>query len=413
MNKHKIHPAWGILAACILIQAGTIGIMNNCMGLFYPSICEELGIRMGDISIFSTIMQLVMAVSIPYTVLLLKKKNMKYYLAAALLICSFCFGVKGWFTSLYQFYIVGAVMGVAGSIAYGSAISVLINNWFQDKKALAFGIVFSASGVFGAIFNPICSRLILTLGWRNASWVMAGICAILTLPVVFLIIKRVPEEKGVQAYGAERISEAGTVERVQKQVSISKPVLVLGCCMAVNFIVCWVSQYLGHLVTFAESLGASLLVGSAISTCSMVGNVLSKVGLGALGDKKGYKITVFTGVLMTAGGFYFFLFGGAQTLTLYAGGFLYGGAAAMASVIPSTIATSLYANNNYEKNLGKMQAMGYLGSSVAFTVIGYSYDIFGSYVPSFWMALVLLAAVLVLVNVIASHTKITTVQTVA
>lgn len=139
MNKHKIHPAWGILAACILIQAGTIGIMNNCMGLFYPSICEELGIRMGDISIFSTIMQLVMAVSIPYTVLLLKKKNMKYYLAAALLICCFGFGVKGWFTSLYQFYIVGAVMGVAGSIAYGSAISVLINNWFQDKKALAFG----------------------------------------------------------------------------------------------------------------------------------------------------------------------------------------------------------------------------------------------------------------------------------
>lgn len=75
MKRNKIHPAWMILVACIFLQGGTIGILNNCMGLFYPSICEELGFNMGDISIFSTLQQLAMALLIPYTVRLLGTKK--------------------------------------------------------------------------------------------------------------------------------------------------------------------------------------------------------------------------------------------------------------------------------------------------------------------------------------------------
>lgn len=404
MKKSRIHPAWGILAACIMIQAGTIGILNNCMGLFYPSICKELGIGMGEISVFSTITQLVMALSIPYTVLLLKRKNMKYYLLAALLVCSFCFGVKGWLTELYQFYIVGAVMGVAASLTFGSAISVLINNWFQDKKALAFGIVFAASGVSGAIFNPICSRIILWMGWRAASWAMAGISAFMTIPLVLFVVKRVPQEKGVQPY-MEKTQMIAQEEKEVRTVELVKPGLVLACCMAINFICCWLSQYLGHLVTFAQSMGASLMVGSTISSCSMAGNVLSKVGLGALGDKKGYRIAMHTGLALTAGCFLLFIAGGGSTGTLYAGGFLYGSASALASVIPATMAAFLFAGNNYEKNFGKMQSMGYLGSAVAFTVIGYMYDWFDSYTPSFILAVILILLTVLLGMVIARNTK--------
>lgn len=406
MKKSKIHPAWGILAACIMIQAGTIGILNNCMGLFYPSICEELGIGMGQISIFSTITQLVMAISIPYTVLLLKKRHMKYYLLTALLVCSFCFGVKGWLTQLYQFYIVGAVMGVAASLTFGSAISVLINNWFQDKKALAFGIVFAASGVSGAVFNPICSRIILWMGWRAASWAMAGISALMTVPLVLFVVKRLPQEKGVLPYKEKMQADAQGEAQAEKKVELVKPGLVLACCMAINFICCWLSQYLGHLVTFAQSMGASLIVGSTISSCSMAGNVLSKVGLGALGDKKGYRTAMHTGLALTAACFLLFIAGGGNTGTLYAGGFLYGGASALASVIPATMAAFLFAQNNYEKNFGKMQSMGYLGSAVAFTVIGYMYDWFDSYTPSFILALILILLTVLLGMVITRNTRI-------
>lgn len=406
MKRNNIHPAWLILLACILFQAGTIGIMNNCMGLFYPSICGELHFKMGDISVFSTIMQLVMALSIPHTVLLLKKKGMKYYLLGALVICCLGFGMMGSYTKLYQFYLDGAVMGIGGSLAFGSAVSVLINNWFKDKKALAFGIAFAASGVAGAIFNPVCSKVILAVGWRNASWVMAGISAALTIPLLLLVVKRTPEEKGVLAYGAQKDDFNQKGPSNAGCVTLLRPGLVLACCMAINFICCWLSQYLGHLVTFASSLGATLMIGSAISSSSMVGNVLSKVGLGLLGDKKGYRVALHVGLVMTGASFLSFILGGAHILSLYAGGFLYGGASALASVIPSTMAAFLFTRNNYEKNLGKMQSMGYLGSAVAFTAIGYSYDLFGSYTPSFMAALVLILVTALLALLIARNTKI-------
>ena len=46
----RIHPAWLILIGCILYQGGTTGILNNCLGVFYTSICADLGFRNGDLS---------------------------------------------------------------------------------------------------------------------------------------------------------------------------------------------------------------------------------------------------------------------------------------------------------------------------------------------------------------------------
>lgn len=294
-------------------------------------------------------------------------------------------------------------MGACASISFGAAINVLINNWFKDKKSLAFGIVFSSSGITGAIFSPICSKIIDALGWRVASWAMAGICALMTLPFIILVVKRVPEDKGAHAYEDSRNNTGKNKNAViRKDVVIENEKLVLACCMIFNFIACWLSKYLGHLVTFSKSMGATLMIASFVSSCSMIGNVLSKVGLGMLADKKGYFKALCVGISLTGCSFLTFILAGSNTIILYLGGFLYGSASALCSVITASMVSYIFNRTNYEKNLGKVQAVGYLGSAVAFSAIGFSFDIFDSYYPSFILA-ILLCAIAILLGIITTR----------
>ncbi len=410
--QKKPHRAWLILAACILFQGATTGIMFNCLGLFYASICEDLGFSMGSMSLYNTIRQLATAATLPYMILLLKKRKMHRTLLAMTLICTLCFGLMGVFHHLYEFYISGVVVGVAGSIVFAVPVTIVINNWFQKKKSLAMGIAFSASGVAGTLLNPVCSFIILQTGWRAAAWIMAGLSLLLTVPSILFIIRRNPEEAGCTPYGAEEFArlaaersaasgqsenaalQAASTERF-RQVPQSHPVLLLVCCMIITAVAYWVSQYNSHLVTFGQSTGMTLMAASTVASFAMTGNVLSKILLGMVAEKWGYKLALYSGLFFSALGFAIFLLFGQFPIGLYIGGLFFGTTMALATVVPSLIAAHLYEDDGYEEHYSKMMTAGYVSSAVGFATIGFSYDLFGSYFPSiaFSLALCLLAGV--------------------
>ena len=41
-KKNRLHYAWFILAGCCILQGATLGLINNCAGVFYSPICREL-----------------------------------------------------------------------------------------------------------------------------------------------------------------------------------------------------------------------------------------------------------------------------------------------------------------------------------------------------------------------------------
>ena len=46
-KKNRLHYAWFILAGCCILQGATLGLINNCAGVFYSPICKELGFELG------------------------------------------------------------------------------------------------------------------------------------------------------------------------------------------------------------------------------------------------------------------------------------------------------------------------------------------------------------------------------
>ena len=85
----------------------------------------------------------------------------------------------GQFNAVWQWYVAGAVLGVAAAFAFLLPAPVMIGNWFKKKAGLAMGIAMACSGIGGAVMNPLGGALIQSLGWRPTYAVLALIAAVL------------------------------------------------------------------------------------------------------------------------------------------------------------------------------------------------------------------------------------------
>lgn len=133
--KKKLHRAWIILIAMILIQAGIIGILMNCTGILFAAILSETGFRAGDLSLYYTIRSLVSAATINTACWFFFHKNARVVLAV--LGAAYCIsvGMMSCFGQLWQWYIAAVFAGI-GSGCVPVIIPIVLNNWFHEKTAL-------------------------------------------------------------------------------------------------------------------------------------------------------------------------------------------------------------------------------------------------------------------------------------
>lgn len=391
----KFHYAWLILAAMVALQAGIIGIMVNCTGIIFSAVISDLGFRSGDLSIFYTIRALASAATVGITTKLFFEKNSK----AVITVLAACMGIScvsmSLFSHLWQWYAAAVFAGVGMSCVL-VVIPIVLNNWFKIKNGLVIGIAMSASGVAGAIYSPICSNLINSLGWRKAS-VITGVVGflIVAIPTIF-ILKRTPEEKGVLPLGYDEAAaslQSGGKKAADKGYDM--PSWVFALCMLSVIAGSIMTQLNNQLPTFAKSLGYTISVGAFISSLSMIGNIVGKLLMGVLADKMG----IFRAVYLTLGtvslSMLLFMLGGVSPVILYISALLYGLVFSMGTTVPSLVFFDVYGAAKYKKYLSRFQATNSVVMAFSSSLLPYIYDFTGSF-----KAVMLLGLAMCVVSVI-------------
>lgn len=109
-------------------------------------------------------------------------------------------------SAIWNFYLLHMGLG-AGSAFLGPApISVNISNWFYRLRGTMQGIAFTGIGVGGLAVAPLLGNyLVPNLGWRGAYSVMGCLLLVIMLPLILLVIKDRPQQKGVRPYGWETV----------------------------------------------------------------------------------------------------------------------------------------------------------------------------------------------------------------
>jgi MFS family permease len=118
-----------------------------------------------------------------------------------------------WISTSWQLYLtLGLLVGLGANCLGYSVHSQFLPNWFVRRRALAIGIAFAGVGVGSILVLPWMQALILSEGWRSASWKLGTLIAVVLLPINFLVRKR-PEDLGLLPDGEKPAAGGGAARK--------------------------------------------------------------------------------------------------------------------------------------------------------------------------------------------------------
>lgn len=179
---------WVIVAACLLLSAASIGMLSYFNALFVTPVCESLHIARSSLSLMSTFSTVTTMLLLPFVGKLYDHIPMKLLV----LLGAIAGGCAHLCYSLAQntilFYLGGILSGIGACLAGAAPITLLLANWFEEKRGLATGIAFTGSSLVSSLLSPVVSSLIGTYGWRvGYRCIAAGL--VLTILAALLLIR--------------------------------------------------------------------------------------------------------------------------------------------------------------------------------------------------------------------------------
>jgi len=190
---------------------------------------------------------------------------------------------------LIHFYIIAVFQGVGLSAICVVPPSVLITNWFNDKRGLALGLALAGTGIGGSIYSPIATQIIVRYGWRTAYLASGLIVLLITLPIVFFVIRFEPSLLGQEPLGGVPETSGQTLSGVSFAKMVKTPAFfLLVASILLGGII--VNGLLVNFTPYINFMGYSPEQGSLILSLSLLFMTLGKLVLGRFYDKLGVNI---------------------------------------------------------------------------------------------------------------------------
>jgi len=262
-------------------------------------------------------------------------------------------------------------LAVGGSVAAIFApMMAAVTGWFDTHRSLAVSLVSAGIGMAPMTMSPLAAWLVTHYDWRTSMLIIAGIAAVVMIPVSFLIRRPPGLVSGESGPG-----------QVQPEISISEalrsPQFII--LVLTNFFCCAThSGPIFHTVSYAVSCGIPLMAAVTIYSVEGLAGLGGRVAFGIAGDKLGAKRVLVFGLMAQALGALGYLFVreiGAFYAVAAMFGFIYAGVMPLYAVI---------ARENFPLKMmgmviGGTTMAGGLGMATGPVVGGMIYDTYATY----------------------------------
>ena len=292
---------------------------------------------------------------------------------------------------LLAFFLVYVFMiSLGSSLGVSTPITAAVANWFNKRRGLAFGIMWSGVGI-GGLFVPAIGWLIESYDWRNASMIVGLFIAVIGLPIA-VVMRHRPEQYGYYPDGR-------VPEEVRNSKQAQRPVLpdltgdfTAGEALRTSSF--WflslsimsrsvVSGGIGlHFVPFFVDLGASNVTAAALAGSVGLMSIPGRFGLSALGDyvNKRYVMCVSLALMSVS----IIFMARAQSVSAVIPVLVaYAAAQGGISVIPQSLIADYFGRRSYATIQGFRSTIQMLGIIAGPIISGYVFDTTGSYEYAF------------------------------
>lgn len=300
-----------------------------------------------------------------------------------------------WVPNLTAYYIVGAVLGLAGPGAM-VAVKVMVSRTFHASQGTATGVALLGTSLGSVLVPLIISFLISAVGWR---WAFAGLSAgiwLVAMPMLLFAFPRAgrkpsPDPSAVPlAEGAPAPRTGlGEVAKLAK----GKTFWILGAALFIGALVD--QAFIQHQVLILNDLNMSReMAALAISAIGVVG-IFFRILIGNLLDSKSNKGLSAMYLLLTVSSLIAFYLVNPFILMSFV--VLRAGGHAAILLDTNVMTKHTFGLKNFGTLVGVYTALVSLGFAVGPWIMGRLYEVYGNYHAAFLLfaALPLVGAVLI------------------
>ena len=400
-TKENIYP-WLVMIGFFFLGWGSIGTILCASGVFFVPVCSELGFSFSGLSWWVTCYAFGMSISMPFVGRLLPKIDSRFLLSCAFLVAIGAMGMMSTYHHLWQWYVSGTVIGLAGGFIFLVPGPVFLSNWFVKSRGLALGVSGMGICVGAAVMGPVGDFLIVNYGWRLTYIILAVICCILVLPWTIFVIRYSPEKCGMKPYGWEQSASegGGTKSSLETGVPFKKAVYSLSfVCLFFVSGSALDGGFSQHWPNIALTFGYTTSFGAKMISMTYLPGIVLIPLAGWLNDHIGARKTSLLLVVCVACSFIGFLTLYTIPWVVILCCILFTAQSPVVSVQIPLMAREIFGAKDYAKVLSTIQiGIGLVGAFSA-PIIGSFYDLTGSYRGSLYFGLIVSVAVCCLVLV--------------
>jgi MFS family permease len=302
---------------------------------------------------------------------------------------NFIFSISG---SLPGYYASAVIIGIGYGCCSTISVSLLVAEWFEVKRGTAIGLAYAGSGIAAILFSPVLLSIIENYSLSEA-FRFQGVSVAALTAAAFLLIRNSPEDKGATPFGhKESVSPEGGNNRPAQAGYISKAVFKTKkyyiLLLSILVLGTTVQPVVSHFPNFLISVGYKPSLAAYLVSVYGVTMVLGKTVYGLVIDKLGGYGANFIIFPLWLGTIAISYLADSRMLAAYVFAALTGMGPALATVSLPIWVGDLFSKESFAAVLTSIQITLNLGSSIGMVMMGYLFDVTGSYKVSFSVILV-------------------------
>jgi MFS family permease len=363
-------------------------------GFFFKPVMNEFNWSRGAVSFAFTTLYLAQGIFQPITGRLTDRYGPRKVILIGAVITGLGFTLLSLTQSLWHYYLLYSIVGI-GLAAIGIVpVSLVISNWFSQRRGTALGIATTGVGVGGIVLSPVIgSYLIPTYGWKVSFLGLALISWLILIPITLLVIRDKP---GVNST-PDKQGNAGAVElslpdtgnwSLNMALRTSTFWLIATGFMVSNLSSIGVFQ---HQVNHFTDIGLATAVAATSMSLVGLGSTFGKISFGLLSDRLRPSYCAAISFIFQAVAIVVLLYT-KSTAMVWVYAILMGiGMGGWAPLVPQLVSNN-FGTSSFGTILGMMRFAQNLGLIVGPLIAGYAYDSMGTYQWIFVIYLALYAA---------------------
>lgn len=362
--------AWMVLAVSFLTLFLAQGSRIS-YGMFMEPLIAEFGWTRTAASLPATINLLVYAITQPFIGNMVDAWGPRKVILVSLLLLGFGQLAASFTSSLWLFVL---LLGLVSGLGVGGSgtvpTSVLVSQWFDQRRGFAMGVCSAGISLGQMVLAPVIVLVVSTAGWRIGLGMLGLLILCFNLPLVRWGLR------GDNTRAADNVTFVGSWREVGKAVRAypfwAGMLPYFTCGFTVFFVY-------GHLALYARDLGFSMmLAGLAFSLVAAV-SILGTVVMGSLADRWDTSYLLAINYFSRSLGFFVLAFAVSNSLMLVVGAAVIG-----VSFLATIPLTALQMRQQYSPLLmgtfyGLASAAHQFGAALGTMLGGMSFDMLGGY----------------------------------